>query len=132
MTTTAMQMIAQARSPGRYRDPRGRRRGADLRRGPSPSMSVSPRNWQHGHIDGSVAAPRGLLEFLADPTTPRHKAHSTPPGEQSWSAPPAPEHHSPRSPSRQWATRTWPSSTAASRDGSNAGLPTTEHEYSGI
>ena len=29
--------------------------------------------WQHGHIDGSVPAPRGLLEFFADPTSPRHK-----------------------------------------------------------
>ena len=30
--------------------------------------------WQHGHIDGSLPAPRGLLEFLADPTSPRHKS----------------------------------------------------------
>jgi rhodanese-related sulfurtransferase len=29
--------------------------------------------WQHGHIEGAVAAPRGLLEFFADPTSPRHK-----------------------------------------------------------
>ena len=28
--------------------------------------------WQHGHIDGSVPAPRGLVEFFADPTNPRH------------------------------------------------------------
>lgn len=28
--------------------------------------------WEHGHIDGSVPAPRGLLEFFADPTSPRH------------------------------------------------------------
>ena len=32
-----------------------------------------PGEWQHGHIDGSVPAPRGLLEFFADPTSPRHK-----------------------------------------------------------
>ncbi len=32
-----------------------------------------PEEWQHGHIDGSVPAPRGLLEFFADPTSPRHK-----------------------------------------------------------
>ena len=31
-----------------------------------------PEEWQHGHIDGSVAAPRGLLEFFADPASPRH------------------------------------------------------------
>jgi len=29
--------------------------------------------WQHGHIDGAIPAPRGLLEFFADPTNPRHK-----------------------------------------------------------
>lgn len=28
--------------------------------------------WQHGHIEGAVRAPRGLLEFLADPASPRH------------------------------------------------------------
>jgi rhodanese-related sulfurtransferase len=32
-----------------------------------------PDEWQHGHIDGSVPAPRGLLEFFADPTSPRHR-----------------------------------------------------------
>jgi rhodanese-related sulfurtransferase len=34
--------------------------------------------WQHGHIEGSVAAPRGLLEFFADPTSPRHKKELEP------------------------------------------------------
>ncbi|WP_448810478.1 rhodanese-like domain-containing protein [Agromyces bauzanensis] len=34
--------------------------------------------WDHGHIDGSVATPRGLLEFIADPTSPRHKARLDP------------------------------------------------------
>jgi len=29
--------------------------------------------WQHGHINGAIPAPRGLLEFFADPTNPRHK-----------------------------------------------------------
>ncbi|MGK2964814.1 MAG: rhodanese-like domain-containing protein [Tepidiformaceae bacterium] len=28
--------------------------------------------WQHGHIAGAIRAPRGLLEFLADPSSPRH------------------------------------------------------------
>jgi len=42
----------------------------------SASVFVDVREseeWQHGHIDGSVPAPRGLLEFFADPTSPRHK-----------------------------------------------------------
>jgi rhodanese-related sulfurtransferase len=28
--------------------------------------------WHHGHIDGAVRASRGLLEFVADPASPRH------------------------------------------------------------
>ena len=36
--------------------------------------------WQHGHIEGSVPAPRGLLEFFADPTSPRHKKELDPAG----------------------------------------------------
>jgi rhodanese-related sulfurtransferase len=34
--------------------------------------------WEHGHIEGSVATPRGLLEFIADPASPRHKAEMDP------------------------------------------------------
>ena len=30
-----------------------------------------PVEWEH-HITGSVQVPRGLLEFFADPTSPRH------------------------------------------------------------
>lgn len=39
-----------------------------------------PEEWQLGHIDGSVPAPRGLLEFFADPASPRHKAELEPTG----------------------------------------------------
>ena len=34
--------------------------------------------WQHGHIEGSVPAPRGLLEYFVDPTSPRHKKELDP------------------------------------------------------
>jgi rhodanese-related sulfurtransferase len=34
--------------------------------------------WEHGHIDGSVPVPRGLLEFFADPSSPRHKEELDP------------------------------------------------------
>jgi rhodanese-related sulfurtransferase len=37
-----------------------------------------PEEWQHGHIDGSVPAPRGLLEFFADSTSPATRTSSTP------------------------------------------------------
>ncbi len=32
-----------------------------------------PVEWEQ-HIKGSVQVPRGLLEFVADPTSARHKA----------------------------------------------------------
>jgi len=39
-----------------------------------------PEEWQHGHINSSVPAPRGLLEFFADPASPRHKDRLDPSG----------------------------------------------------
>jgi rhodanese-related sulfurtransferase len=36
-----------------------------------------PVEWEQ-HIQGAVQVPRGLLEFAADPTSPRHKAELDP------------------------------------------------------
>src|SRR5258708_13953891 len=36
-----------------------------------------PNEWEKGHIPGAVLAPRGLLEWYADPTTPSAKAELT-------------------------------------------------------
>lgn len=36
-----------------------------------------PVEWEH-HVKGAVQVPRGLLEFAADPTSPRHKAELDP------------------------------------------------------
>jgi rhodanese-related sulfurtransferase len=38
-----------------------------------------PVEWEH-HIAGSVQVPRGILEFVADPTSPRHKPELDPAG----------------------------------------------------
>ncbi len=38
-----------------------------------------PVEWEQ-HIGGAVQVPRGLLEFAADPTSPRHKAELDPGG----------------------------------------------------
>jgi rhodanese-related sulfurtransferase len=38
-----------------------------------------PVEWEH-HIAGALQVPRGLLEFAADPTSPRHKAELDPAG----------------------------------------------------
>jgi rhodanese-related sulfurtransferase len=51
----------------------------ELAKGSSVAVDVrEAEEWQHGHIDRSVPAPRGLLEFFADPTSPRHKDALTP------------------------------------------------------
>ncbi|MBA2679932.1 MAG: rhodanese-like domain-containing protein [Ktedonobacteraceae bacterium] len=36
-----------------------------------------PYEWEKGHILGAVSAPRGFLEWYADPTTPYAKAELT-------------------------------------------------------
>ena len=36
-----------------------------------------PVEWEH-HIEGAVQVPRGLLEFAADPASPKHKAGAGP------------------------------------------------------
>ena len=71
MTKTAMQMIGEARAQVGMVAPK---KAADEMDAGAVFVDVrEPEEWQHGHIDGSVAAPRGLLEFFADPASPRHK-----------------------------------------------------------
>ena len=36
-----------------------------------------PAEWEKGHIPGALLAPRGLLEWYADPTTPSAKVELT-------------------------------------------------------
>jgi rhodanese-related sulfurtransferase len=70
MTKTAMQMIGEARAQVGMVEPK---KAADELGAGAVFVDVrEPEEWQHGHIDRSVAAPRGLLEFFADPTSPRH------------------------------------------------------------
>jgi rhodanese-related sulfurtransferase len=38
-----------------------------------------PVEWEH-HIDGAVQVPRGILEFIADPASPKHNAQLDPAG----------------------------------------------------
>ena len=89
MTKTAMQMIGEARAQVGMVAPK---EAADELDAGAVFVDVrEPEEWQHGHIDGSVPAPRGLLEFFADPTSPRHKDQpSTPAAGSSSCAPPAP------------------------------------------
>ena len=72
MTMTAMQMIIDAKAQVGSVAPMAA--ADEFAKGTSVAVDVREvEEWQHGHIDGSVAAPRGLLEFFADPTSPRHK-----------------------------------------------------------
>jgi len=88
--------------------------------------------WQHGHIPDSVPAPRGLVEFFADPTSPRHKEALDPAGRVIVVC-------------ASGARAALAAATlldmgyqdVAVLDGGlkawmDAGLPTCEHEYSGI
>ena len=77
MTITAMQMIADAEAQVGSVTPEAA--ADELAKGDSVAVDVrEAEEWQHGHIDGSVPAPRGLLEFFADTTSPRHKDALTP------------------------------------------------------
>jgi len=72
MTKTAMEMIGEARS--QIGSVSAAQAAAEMSSGQAVFLDVrEPEEWQHGHIDGSVPAPRGLLEFFADPTSPRSK-----------------------------------------------------------
>lgn len=73
MTMSAMQMLMEAKAQVGSVAPA--EAAAQVSAGQAVLLDVrEPEEWQHGHIDGSVPAPRGLLEFLADPTSPRHKS----------------------------------------------------------
>ncbi|MFY9922124.1 MAG: rhodanese-like domain-containing protein [Mycobacterium sp.] len=72
MTTTAAEMIRDAKTRVKAVSPQDA--VAEVDQGTAVFVDVrEAEEWQHGHIEGAVPAPRGLLEFFADPTDPRHK-----------------------------------------------------------
>ncbi len=71
MSTGVMQMIVDAKS--RVGSATPAETAERLKAGTAVVVDVrQSTEWDHGHIDGSVPAPRGLLEFFADPASPRH------------------------------------------------------------
>lgn len=71
MSTGVMQMIEDAKS--RVGSATPAETAEKLKTGTAVVVDVrQSTEWDHGHIDGSVPAPRGLLEFFADPASPRH------------------------------------------------------------
>lgn len=76
MAKTAVDLVAEARvgleniSPGDAQ--------TELASGKVVALDIrEPVEWSE-HIEGAVQVPRGLLEFAADPTSPRHKAELDP------------------------------------------------------
>ncbi len=77
MTKSAMQMLSEARNEVAAVGPTDA--AAQVAAGQAVLLDVREgEEWQHGHIDGSLQVPRGLLEFMADPTSPRHKSGLNP------------------------------------------------------
>jgi rhodanese-related sulfurtransferase len=88
--------------------------------------------WQHGHIEGSIPAPRGLVEFFADPTSPRHKEGLDPTGRVIVVCA-----SGARAALAALTLKDMGYEHVAVMDGGlkawmQAGLPTNEHEYAGI
>ena len=88
--------------------------------------------WDHGHIDGSVPAPRGLLEFFADPTSPRH-VHALDPARPMIVV----CHSGARAALAAATLQDMGFADVSVLEGGlsawlEAGLPVTEHEYAGI
>ena len=78
MTTTAAQMVADAAALIDEVSPQAA--AEELGRASAVFLDVrEPVEWEQ-YIEGSVQIPRGLLEFQADPTSPRHNPASIPAG----------------------------------------------------
>ena len=130
MSKTAMQMIGEAREQVPLVE--AKEAANELGSGAVLVDVREPEEWQHGHINGSVQAPRGLLEFFADPTSPRHKDQLDPSGRVIVVCA-----SGARASLAALTLKTMGYQDVAILDGglkgwTEAGLPVGEHEYSGI
>ncbi len=131
MTKTVMEMIGEARARvGSVAPPEA---AEELAAGSAVLVDVRQSGeWEHGHIDGSVPVPRGLLEFFADPTSPRHKEELDPGKKMVVVC-----HSGARAALAAATLQDMGYQEVAVLDGgiaawTAAGLPITEHEYVGI
>lgn len=70
MATTAAEMVRRAMSETEAVSPEAA--AHEIERDGAAVVDVrEPVEWEH-HIAGAVQVPRGLLEFVADPASPRH------------------------------------------------------------
>jgi rhodanese-related sulfurtransferase len=71
MPKTVAQMVAEAKAQVKTVSPKDA--ADETAAGKAVLLDVrEPVEWEH-HIAGAVQVPRGLLEFAADPASPRHK-----------------------------------------------------------
>ena len=130
MGTTAKQMMIDARAQVPFV---GAKDAADELAAGAVLLDIrEPEEWLHGHIDGSVPAVRGYLEFFADPTSPRHKEGLDPSRRTIVVCA-----SGARASLAALTLKELGYEDVAVLDGglkawTDAGLPTTEHEYSGI
>ena len=76
MTKTAAGMVAEAKSQIENVSPQDALH--EIASGEAVLLDVrEPVEWEE-HIKGAVQVPRGLLEFAADPASPRHNAGLNP------------------------------------------------------
>ena len=75
---TAAQMVAEAR--GRIENLSPEQVAAELEKGEATLVDIreDEDRARNGAIPGSVRAPRGMLEFWADPTSPFHREEFDP------------------------------------------------------
>ena len=131
MSTGVMQMIADARS--RVGSVSATETARRLEDGTAVVVDVrQSTEWDHGHIDGSVPAPRGLLEFFADPSSPRHRTELDPERPMIVVC-----HSGARAALAAATLQDMGFGDVSVLEGGlaawlDAGLPVTEHEYAGI
>jgi rhodanese-related sulfurtransferase len=76
MRKTAFEMVAEAKA--NVEDISPQKAAEEVAAGKAILLDVrEPVEWEQ-HIDGALQVPRGILEFVAEPTSPRHKAELDP------------------------------------------------------
>ncbi len=75
-TKSAMELVKEAHA--RIENVTPKQAYEEISTGEAVALDVrEPVEWEQ-HIEGALQVPRGLLEFAADPTSPRHKAELDP------------------------------------------------------
>ena len=78
MSKTVAEMIAEAKAQIESVSPKDA--AAEAATGKAVLLDVrEPVEWEH-HIAGAVQVPRGLVEFVADPASPKHRPELDPAG----------------------------------------------------